>query len=285
MERGSKSRDKIYLTLTGIALVMCLVGMGIALLALSSGGRAEEWETVAVEDTAEEPGSPYFHVEEDMELLKKYQEYNSDVVALIRIPDTVLNHPVMQTPNDEEYYLLLDLDKNYNSHGIPFLSKDSQMEGRHGNRIIYGHNIHKRSRDIFADLAGYEDLEFYKEHPVIQTVSKSGTRNWLIFAYFIVDNADTEPFRYSDTTKFLSKQQFDTYFGEVEKRNWLDVPVEYGMEDTFLTLSSCSNELAGSGTNRMVVIAKELLAGEEYDAAVSEANMAEAPLLPERLQK
>ena len=53
MERGSKSRDKIYLTLTGIALVMCLVGMGIALLALSSGGRAEEWETVAVEDTAE----------------------------------------------------------------------------------------------------------------------------------------------------------------------------------------------------------------------------------------
>ena len=85
MERGSKSRDKIYLTLTGIALVMCLVGMGIALLALSSGGRVEEGETVAAEDTAEEPGSPYFHVEEDMELLKKYQEYNSDVVALIQI--------------------------------------------------------------------------------------------------------------------------------------------------------------------------------------------------------
>ena len=128
-------------------------------------------------------------------------------------------------------------------------------------------------------------MEFYKEHPIIQTVSKSGTRNWLIFAYFIVDNADAEPFRYSDTTKFLSKQEFDTYFGEVEKRNWLDVPVEYGIEDTFLTLSSCSNELAGSGTNRMVVIAKELLAGEEYDTTVSEANMTEAPLLPERLQK
>ena len=63
------------------------------------------------------------------------------------------------------------------------------------------------------------------------------------------------------------------------------MPVEYGIEDTFLTLSSCSNELAGSGTNRMVVIAKELLAGEEYDTTVSEANMTEAPLLPERLQK
>lgn len=286
MERGSKGRDKIYLTLTGIAIVLCLVGMAVALLVLSGNGQtAVEGETAAMEEAAEISNSPYFYVKEDMELLEKYQKYNSDVVALIRIPDTVLNHPVMQTLEDEEYYLLRDLDKNYNSHGIPFLSQNSQMEGRKGNRIIYGHNIHKRSRDIFADLAGYEDLEFYKEHPIIQTVSKSGTRNWLIFAYFIVDNADAEPFRYSDTTKFLSKQEFDTYFGEVEKRNWLDVPVEYGIEDTFLTLSSCSNELAGSGTNRMVVIAKELLAGEEYDTTVSEANMTEAPLLPERLQK
>ena len=31
------------------------------------------------------------------------------------------------------------------------------------------------------------DLEFYKEHPIVETVSKSGTRRWLIFAYFIVD--------------------------------------------------------------------------------------------------
>ncbi len=281
-------RRKMYLGLIGALLFLSLVGMAAILwLLIDEHGKTEMASEAGLEAAQEntESATPFTYVKEDMELLEKYQEYNSDVVATICIPDTVLNHPVMQTPEDEEFYLLRDLDKKYNSHGVPFLSKNSQMEGGQSNRIIYGHNIHKRSRDIFADLAGYEDLEFYKKHPIIKTVSKSGTRNWLIFAYFIVDNADTEPFRYSDTTDFLSKKQFEEYFAEVEKRNWLDVPVEYSIDDTFITLSSCSNELAGSGTNRMVVMAKELIAEEDYSEAVEGASMREEPLLPERLRK
>lgn len=226
----------------------------------------------------------YFYDESDQGLLLKYQEYNPDVAGLITIPDTVLNHPVMQTKEDEAFYLTRDLDKNPNSHGVPFLSKESRMEGEGGNRIIYGHNIHKISRDVFADLGGYEDLDFYKRHPVIRTVSESGTRKWLIFAYFLVDNGDKEPFRYSETTDFLSQQEFDAYFSEVDKRNWLFVPVERSIEDTYLTLSSCSYELSGSGTNRMVVMAKQLYVGEPYLDTVRYAAMRKSPLLPERLE-
>lgn len=226
---------------------------------------------------------PYFYVEGDMELLRKYQDYNEDVVGLIRIPDTVLNHPLVHTPEKEEYYLLRDLDGNYNSHGVPFLSKDSRME-KSDNVIVFGHNIHLRTRDIFADLAGYEDLTFYKEHPLIETVSKSGTRRWLIFAYFLVDNADEEPFRYSEVTSFPSLEKYEAFFREVEKRNWLSVPIKRSIEDRYLTLSSCSNELAGSGTNRMVVIARELGVGESYQDIVDSAVMVDFPMLPKRLQ-
>lgn len=233
----------------------------------------------------EEETIVYANIPEDMELLKKYQDYNSDVVGIIRIPDTVLNHPVTQTPDEEEYYLYKDLNREYNSHGVPFLSAESKMEGREGNRVIYGHNIHKKTRDVFCDLAGYEELTFYQEHPVIETVSKSGTRRWLIFAYFLADNADAEPFRYSDTLSFPSKQAFDAYMGEVEKRNWLQVPVERGILDTYLTLSSCSNELSGSGTNRMVVMAKEIPYSMEVSGIAGETVMRDAPQLPERLTK
>lgn len=226
----------------------------------------------------------YEQRKDDLALLLKYQEYNSDVIGMIRIEGTILNHPIVQTPSDEDYYLYKDLDKKYNSHGVPFLSVNSLMEGQGGNRILFGHNIHKRTKDVFAELAGYEDLSFYQEHPIIETVSKSGTRKWLIFAYFLVDNADDEPFRYSDVTTFLSKQEFYTYFEEVSIRNWLDVPVELSIEDTFLTLSSCSNELAGSGTNRMVVIAKQLHKDEDFSSVVTSATMKDLPLLPKRLQ-
>ena len=241
-----------------------------------------EVEIIGSEDTKEL--TPYIESEEDLLLLQKYQDYNSDVVGIIRIEGTVLNHPIVQTVEDEEYYLYKDLDKKYNSHGVPFLSKDSQMEGQGSNCVVYGHNIYKISRDVFADLMGYKDVEYYKEHPVIETVSESGTRKWLIFAYFIVDNSDADPFQYSDVTSFMSERAFEEYIYEVQKRNWLDVPLDLSMGDTILTLSSCSKELAGSGTNRMVVMAKQLDKDEDYFATVEGAKNALSPLLPEKLR-
>ena len=241
-----------------------------------------EIEIIESEDTKEL--TPYIESEGDLLLLQKYQDYNSDVVGIIRIDGTVLNHPIVQTVEDEEYYLYKDLDKKYNSHGVPFLSKDSQMEGQGGNCVVYGHNIYKISRDVFADLMGYKDVEYYKEHPVIETVSESGTRKWLIFAYFIVDNSDADPFQYSDVTSFMSERAFEEYIYEVQKRNWLDVPLDLSMGDTILTLSSCSKELAGSGTNRMVVMAKQLDKDESYFATVEGAKNALSPLLPEKLR-
>lgn len=241
-----------------------------------------EVEIIGSEDTKEL--TPYIESEEDLLLLQKYQDYNSDVVGIIRIDGTVLNHPIVQTVEDEEYYLYKDLDKKYNSHGVPFLSKDSQMEGQGSNCVVYGHNIYKISRDVFADLMGYKDVEYYKEHPVIETVSESGTRKWLIFAYFIVDNSDADPFQYSDVTSFMSERAFEDYIYEVQKRNWLDVPLDLSMGDTILTLSSCSKELAGSGTNRMVVMAKQLDNDEDYFATVEGAKNALSPLLPEKLR-
>lgn len=281
-----KKAGLVVLSIAGILFLL----LGLFSFFPGSRKKAEEFflrdeEKSSIEAAMEEKKSPYYWVEEDNKLLEKYQEYNSDVVGILTIDGTVLNHPLMQTPDNEEYYLWKDLDKKYNSHGVPFLSADSKMEGRGGIRVAYGHNIHKRSRDVFADLAGYEELDFYKEHPLVRTVSRSGTRQWLIFAYFLVDNSDSEPFPYSDTTTFLSKKDFDAYMEKVEERNWLNVPVERVIEDTYLMLSSCSNELAGSGTNRMVVIAKELTPGEPYESAVEEASMNEAPLLPSRLNK
>ena len=241
-----------------------------------------EVEIIGSEDTKEL--TPYIESEEDLLLLQKYQDYNSDFVGIIKIEGTVLNHPIVQTVEDEEYYLYKDLDKKYNSHGVPFLSKDSQMEGQGSNCVVYGHNIYKISRDVFADLMGYKDVEYYKEHPVIETVSESGTRKWLIFAYFIVDNSDADPFQYSDVTSFMSERAFEEYIYEVQKRNWLDVPLDLSMGDTILTLSSCSKELAGSGTNRMVVMAKQLDKDESYFATVEGAKNALSPLLPEKLR-
>lgn len=158
---------------TGKILTIVWSILGILIIFLSAGillkqkmqdSRAfKEDKEIAVEVIEEENNEEsnvaeraiYIHNEADMQLLKQYQDYNSDVIGYMSIDGTVLDHPLVQTISDEEYYLYKDLDKNYNSHGVPFLSAASLMEGRGRNCIIYGHNISKRTKDVFADLAGY----------------------------------------------------------------------------------------------------------------------------------
>ncbi len=221
----------------------------------------------------------------DMSAFNAYQQVNTDVVGIVQIEGTVLNHPFCQTVNDEEYYLTHDITGETNSHGVPFLSSSSEWLRPGSNIVMYGHNIRKNGKDVFADLADYEDIEFYKAHPIIKTISAEGTKSWLVFAYYLIDTSDSDVFRYSDTTYFSTENEFYTYISEVEKRNWLNLGEQhfYSFGDTFLTLSSCSNELAGSGTNRMVIMAKLLKNGEDYSDIVAGAKQEKNPVLPRKL--
>ena len=203
---------------------------------------------------------------------------------MIRIEGTVLNHPLMQSASNEAFYLSHDIYKSPNGHGIPFLTKTSDLNANDRNNIIYGHNMRWESKDVFYALAGYENLDYYKEHPTVDIVIEGQTVPYLIFAYFISDNADEDAFRYWTTTTWNTQSNFDSYMFEVFKRNWLytDIPVQ--MDDYFITLSSCSMELSGSGTNRMVVMARRLHEGENIQRYLDTTTMKTAPYLPEKLR-
>ena len=184
---------------------------------------------------------------------------------------------------DEDFYLTHDLNKNSNSYGVPFLALSSDLNRDSGNNIIYGHNIRINERDVFADLVFYEDIDFYKEHPLIKIVTDGGTEYYIIFAYYLIDTDDNE-FVYWDKTAWESESDYLKYMEEVDKRNWLETDIPCGMDDKYLTLSSCSVELAHSGTNRMVVMARKLKADEEYNLYIESAAKRKNPLLPEKLR-
>ena len=48
---------------------------------------------------------------------------NPDMVGWIQIEGTVLNYPVMQTPNDPDFYLKRDFDKNYSDWGCIYVEE------------------------------------------------------------------------------------------------------------------------------------------------------------------
>ena len=229
----------------------------------------------------------YEIVREDLNLLKQYQARNDETVGIITIRDSILRHPLMQSPErGESFYLNHDLDRNHNFHGIPFLTLKSDIARTEGNNIIYGHNIiWTEPQDVFCDLCNYESLDYYKSHPIIEIVTNQGTAKYLIFSYAIMDTSDTDYFVYWEDTSWEDDTSFNSYMEQMEARNWLNVGVPYNRFDAFVTISTCSKELAHSGTNRMVVMAKRLEVGEEYLQYVENASIRDNPLLPEKLRK
>ncbi len=227
-------------------------------------------------------GADYFFFDaSDDELLSDYRQRNSDVYGIVRISGTNLNHPVMKCFEDEDFYLWHDLDKNYNTRGVPFVETGSDFEKSRGNTVIYGH---RAENDVFGELYKYEDAEYCKQHPIVETVSEKGNQKWLITACFLVCNSDEDAFDYSDEGAFMTVDGFEKYMAEVEKRNFYITDYEFGINDTYLTLSSCSKEKTGDGTNRIALLAVRIPYDSDVSEAVASIRQNEDVYLPEKMR-
>lgn len=100
-------------------------------------------------------------------ILPEYQklaEENPDFSGWISIEGTRIDYPVMQTPDDPEYYIHRNFQKEYSYAGVPFVGSGDMKEGN-GDIFLYGHNM--RNGSMFADLLNYQNRKYWVEHPVI----------------------------------------------------------------------------------------------------------------------
>ena len=63
-----------------------------------------------------------WHNEYLLVLYNIFRGKNKDVVGFVEIPGTIISYPVMQTKDNPDYYLNHDINKDYSSYGIPYLS-------------------------------------------------------------------------------------------------------------------------------------------------------------------
>lgn len=102
------------------------------------------------------PGGPLSIDEEGL------RSINPDYRFWIRIPGTEVDYPVVQHPDDREYYLARDFYGKESSAGSIFAEEgDLLKEG--GNTVLYGHN--RRDGSMFGGLKAFLDPAYRKEHP------------------------------------------------------------------------------------------------------------------------
>ena len=206
-----------------------------------------------------EPTAQYTLDEEraPKEVLEKYKNLLNNyknLIGWVKIDDTNIDFPVMQTI-DNEFYLTHDVDQKSDRNGSIFMDKDCDVLKPSTNLILYGH--HMQSGRMFAQLERYEKKSFWEEHPYIQfdTIYEEGT--WEVMYVFRsrVYSQGEIVFKYYQFIDANGEQEFISNMEEMASMSLYDtgVTAEYG--DQLLTLSTCDYE---ETNGRFVVVAKKV---------------------------
>ena len=74
--------------------------------------------------------------------IKNLYEQNNDIIAWIRINNSNINYPIMQTLNNPNFYLRKNFYKQYSYYGTPYLSEQCDINTS-DNLIVYGQSYKK----------------------------------------------------------------------------------------------------------------------------------------------
>ena len=189
-------------------------------------------------------------------ILAKYETLynkNKKLIGWLKIADTNIDYPVMQTSNNE-YYLDHNFDQEYDKNGSLFLDKDCNAAFPNTNMIIYGH--HMKSGKMFGNLNYYAKENYYKEHPRIlfDTIYEEGIYDIMYVFRSRIYNESEVVFKYYQFFDVNSADEFYSAMDEMSRMSLYDtgVTAEYG--DKLITLSTCDNS---EEDGRFVVVAKK----------------------------
>lgn len=204
-------------------------------------------------DTDSKPVDPPLYAESGR--LYRYEELylqNQDMVGWISVPGTKQGYPVMQTPQDEEYYLRKNFYKKKSSGGTPFLDKDSDLEDPASRIMVYGHNL--KSGGMFTPFTKYTKVSHWKKYPTFTFDTLYESRTYRIVAVVQVDITQAGHFAYYAYDRFSSAASFNGFLQSAKEAALYDtgVTAEYGQQ--MMIISTCSYHVSGTG-GRLAIIA------------------------------
>lgn len=158
-------------------------------------------------------------------------------MAFIKINNTNVNYPVVQT-NNNDFYLNHAYDKSYNEAGWIYLDyRNNKDLSLNDNSIIYGHG--RINKTVFGSLRNTLNTS-WQNNIDNHTISISTPYKNYIYQIFSIYTIKSET--YYITTKFSKPYFKEKWIKEMKKRNTSTINTEVSTEDKVLTLSTCLND-------------------------------------------
>jgi sortase, SrtB family len=172
---------------------------------------------------------------------------NPDIVGWIRIDDTDIDYPVVQS-GDNQYYLNHNAEKQRSQRGAIFMDYRYTDENDNAQLVIYGH--HMKDGSMFGELSKYKDAAYYQEHDKIAFEGLKEPATYQIFSVYIY-GPESRSFEY----EFADAQQYQAYLDTIKRQSLYDTGVEATSDDQLLTLVTCTYEVTDA---RLIIHAKRV---------------------------
>lgn len=222
--------------------------------------RQVEQSTVPQQDpeVTSEEYDPYVTVThpvtgEQLSILRQYAQLfqqNPHMAGWMHIPGTKINYPVMQTPEQPNFYIDHNFSREASSHGCLYAQENCDLSVS-DNVIIYGHNM--RDGSMFAALQDYKTERFWQEHKTILFDTLQERRTYEILAVFYTTATEGSGFAYHEFTDTEDEVSFASFVRTCKNLSIYDTGVDAVFGDRLITLSTCDYAQANG---RLVVVAK-----------------------------
>lgn len=206
---------------------------------------------------AAEPSETPFETQAPPEVLAEYVSLHTqypDLAGWVRIPDTKVDLPVMQS-KDNDYYLHRNIDGTEDINGTLFLDYRANLQKQSANYIIYGHNM--KSGEMFGGLKQYLEEPYLSQHDKIQFDTIYEKQTYQIVAVCLTDvgNQTEESYRYYDFIEAESDADIEAFLQNIRSCAVIDKTQDVTVNDKFLTLSTCNSYVEDG---RLYLVAKKL---------------------------
>lgn len=205
-----------------------------------------------VQDNNENNSKDNLSSNSDINLTELYVQ-NNDLIGWIKIDNTSLDYPVMQTKDRPEYYLKRNFNKEYSSYGTPFLAEECNLDTSE-NLIVYSH--HMKNSKMFGILENYKDKQYYDNHKIIKFYTLDGIKKYEIFAVFKTKLYESNTFKYYQNVELDSQAEYSEFIKKCCSMSFYDTGIIPNYKDKLITLSTCEYSAQNS---RLVVVAKQII--------------------------
>lgn len=175
------------------------------------------------------------------------KETNPDIYAWIEIPNTKINYPIVQSAEDDTYYLNHTIDGKSGYPGSIYTESLNAKDFSDYNTVIYGHNM--KDGSMFQGLHAYEDSQYLTEHPYVYIYTSEKKLTYRIFAAVVYGNEHILN-SYDFTDAYQRQLYLNSVLGSRNMKDSRDESVQVDTDSHILTLSTC---IGGQPENRYIV--------------------------------